>query len=281
VYVANSGSNTVAIIDTKTNTVAKIVPVGNRPWDVIANPITNTIYVANSGSNDIHVIDGINNNIIVGITFNINPEGSGEIYCNDRKISNNDYVNYVINTSLKCGAIAKTHNESLTGYIPIDKILYPIYHFISSEMSQSSDFKFKDWSGNLISIDSNSITFSPSRYGTLTANFIQIPPPLSTSDLVAIFSVLLGIIITSIGALFYKNKDWLYRRGKRYLNRYTKRIKAVYNLSNQNPTECLQLLEEIRKQILDLVVNGKISKSHYDILINTISQYQKRVDKSD
>ena len=60
IYVANSDSNNVTVIDGATNSTTT-VPVGHRPAAVAVNPVTNKIYVANSGSNNVTVIDGATN----------------------------------------------------------------------------------------------------------------------------------------------------------------------------------------------------------------------------
>jgi YVTN family beta-propeller protein len=64
-YVANSGSNTVSVINDKTNTVVATIPVGEEPVDVVVNEYTNRIYVANLGDNTISVIDGATNRVLV------------------------------------------------------------------------------------------------------------------------------------------------------------------------------------------------------------------------
>jgi YVTN family beta-propeller protein len=57
VYVANVGSNTVAVIDGATNTVTNTVSVGTTPDAVAVNPVTDKVYVANDSSNNVTAID--------------------------------------------------------------------------------------------------------------------------------------------------------------------------------------------------------------------------------
>ena len=56
-YVANSGSDTVSVIDTTTNFVGGPIPVGNRPFGVGVDPTVHRAYVANSLGNTVSVID--------------------------------------------------------------------------------------------------------------------------------------------------------------------------------------------------------------------------------
>lgn len=77
VYLLNSSSNTISVIDGKTNTFIGNVIVGTGPFGVGVNPVTNRIYVANFGSNNVSVIDGNSNKVITTITVGTNPVGVG------------------------------------------------------------------------------------------------------------------------------------------------------------------------------------------------------------
>ena len=61
IYVTNSSSNTVSVIDGATNMVTETVIVGDAPEPVALNPVTNKIYVGNAGANTMTVIDGATN----------------------------------------------------------------------------------------------------------------------------------------------------------------------------------------------------------------------------
>jgi YVTN family beta-propeller protein len=60
IYVANTGSNTVTVIDGATQ-FTTTVDVGSNPQFVALNPATNRVYVTNQGSNNVTVIDGETN----------------------------------------------------------------------------------------------------------------------------------------------------------------------------------------------------------------------------
>jgi YVTN family beta-propeller protein len=62
-YVANRDSNTVSVIDGKTNRVIIDVHVGSRPSAISLNPSTNIAYVANNDDNTVSVIDGKTNRV--------------------------------------------------------------------------------------------------------------------------------------------------------------------------------------------------------------------------
>ena len=153
-------------------------------------------------SNTVSVINGTTSKVTAVITFKINPPNSGDMYCNGKKFSDNDYFRYDLATQLNCQVKGNTQNEDLTHNKYIDNVLYPIYHFLATEMSQTSDLKFSGWSGYLAS-KSNPVTINVSKYGILTANFLEVSPYFSRSDLVAIASTILGIAITAFGAWLY------------------------------------------------------------------------------
>ncbi|MER5176507.1 MAG: YncE family protein [Candidatus Nitrosocosmicus sp.] len=72
-YVANSGDNTVSVIDGKTNSVITNIKVGNNPIGVSINPATNIAYVTNAKDGTVSVIDGKTNNVTNTIKVGNNP----------------------------------------------------------------------------------------------------------------------------------------------------------------------------------------------------------------
>ena len=50
IYVANSYSGTLAVIDGATNAIGPSIPVGDRPSAVAVNPATNSVYITVSAS---------------------------------------------------------------------------------------------------------------------------------------------------------------------------------------------------------------------------------------
>ena len=77
IYVANSGSNNISVIDGASNSVVATVtdPNAVSPGAVAVNATTNTIYVANSQSNNLTVIDGTTNTVTATIPVGTSPSG--------------------------------------------------------------------------------------------------------------------------------------------------------------------------------------------------------------
>jgi YVTN family beta-propeller protein len=68
-------SDTVSVIDGKTNNVVENVTVGKHPSGVAVDPNTNMAYVSNSGSNTVSVIDGKTNNVVESLSSGRTPRG--------------------------------------------------------------------------------------------------------------------------------------------------------------------------------------------------------------
>jgi YVTN family beta-propeller protein len=66
VYVANSGSNTVSVINPDITTV-KTIAVGINPVSIAISPFGDSVYVVTEGSNNVSVIDPANNIVIKNI----------------------------------------------------------------------------------------------------------------------------------------------------------------------------------------------------------------------
>jgi YVTN family beta-propeller protein len=75
VYVANSGSNNVSVIDTATNTVIKTIPVGAQPYGVAVNLSGTKVYVTNQESANVSVIDTVTNTVTASIPVEKYPHG--------------------------------------------------------------------------------------------------------------------------------------------------------------------------------------------------------------
>jgi YVTN family beta-propeller protein len=72
VYIADSGSNTVWILDSDSGNLTNI-PVGTLPGAIAVTPNSNKIYVANTLSNTVSVINGFNDREIRTIHVGTSP----------------------------------------------------------------------------------------------------------------------------------------------------------------------------------------------------------------
>src|SRR5215831_45697 len=116
IYVANSDSNAVSVIDGYDNKI-NFIPVKRYPTGIAINPETNKIYVANSDSNTVSVIDANNNNKLYDISVGKYPSGiaagkEGNIYV----------INYHSNTvsTINGSSDKKVSNDISVGKNPYD-----------------------------------------------------------------------------------------------------------------------------------------------------------------
>jgi YVTN family beta-propeller protein len=75
-YVSNSGSNSVSVIDTSTNSVIRTIPVGFFPTDIDSSPTGSFIYVPLYSDNVVDVINTSTDTLMAGIAL---PQGSKPI----------------------------------------------------------------------------------------------------------------------------------------------------------------------------------------------------------
>ena len=72
-YVTNNQSNTVSVIDLKTNQIVKNIPVGQFHVGVVLSENQKFVYVANFSSYSISVIKTSSNEVVKSITVPLNP----------------------------------------------------------------------------------------------------------------------------------------------------------------------------------------------------------------
>jgi YVTN family beta-propeller protein len=292
-YIANSDSNTVSIIDTSALELRpNDIQVGNNPYSIVAHK--NKVYVSNYGSNTVSIIDSNNNSVlneisvgsfpviltanpitdliyvtnlgsrsiseiyndrlVSGITYNINPPNSGYLECNKKRIADDEYVRYHINEKVSCKA------------------------------SGGLNSVFESWDGDFTSTFNSTATdelaFNPFKYGKLNANFrvlqvLELPQEFFGQ----LYSGIMIPVITSvIGGLFIPSTiRWLNgKRQRGYLKRCMTTINKIYETPPQNSENYLERSEAMKRKTDELLTDGKISEEQYGILNDKISEYEHR-----
>jgi YVTN family beta-propeller protein len=74
-YVTTGRGGSVAVIDTKADSVITSFAAGKRPWGIAISQDGKTIYTANGPSNDISVIDASTNQVTKRIPGGKSPWG--------------------------------------------------------------------------------------------------------------------------------------------------------------------------------------------------------------
>ncbi len=75
VYVTNSGSNDVGVIDATNNTFSTTIGVGGMPWGAAVTPDGSRLYVANKLGDTVSVIDTASDTVVDTITVGDAPHG--------------------------------------------------------------------------------------------------------------------------------------------------------------------------------------------------------------
>src|SRR5690349_9182455 len=127
IYVTNSGSDNVSVIDGKTNKVVATIPVGTSPHGVVAldSPVGgfSTIYVTNSGSDNVSVIDGKTNKVVATIPVGTSPHGFVAL---DSPVGGFSTI-YVTNSGSDNVSVIDGKTNNVVATIPVDRHLDSLY----------------------------------------------------------------------------------------------------------------------------------------------------------
>lgn len=75
VYVTNSASNTISVINTTKNSLETTIPVGNAPTSIVIVQQKESVFVSNYGTGSLTEISSRNNSVTGVISLNTYPEG--------------------------------------------------------------------------------------------------------------------------------------------------------------------------------------------------------------
>ena len=153
------------------------------PIAVAINDNRDLIYVVNSGSNTVSVIDGRTNNVTLTAIFSISPSNSGHITCDHREISTNTYVRVTPNA--KCNAEV---NKGFQFTSWIENLGHNATRRITSPTISNPLFSsFLNALG--FSQNDNAALINASNYGSFSAIFEKVPPPIPQEYLIGLYTV--------------------------------------------------------------------------------------------
>jgi YVTN family beta-propeller protein len=110
VYVANTGSGNVSLINAVTRQEATRITVGTEPYGLALTPNGRKLYCTNARSNDVSVIDTSMNRVITTIS-NVGFEPRGIAITNDGDADDNDETVYVTQFLALPRAVGKLDGE--------------------------------------------------------------------------------------------------------------------------------------------------------------------------
>ncbi|MFQ5561877.1 MAG: YncE family protein [Nitrospinota bacterium] len=90
-YITNSVSNDVSVLDTEKRSQVKVINVGTSPEHIVPVPERNELYVSNAGDNTVSVIDSLNDNVKATLKMSSRPADlflhDEELYVLERQIN--------------------------------------------------------------------------------------------------------------------------------------------------------------------------------------------------
>ncbi|MDQ4133997.1 MAG: PQQ-binding-like beta-propeller repeat protein [Actinomycetota bacterium] len=111
VYVANSGSNSVSVVDPATGSVAGTIPVGASPSSIVFTPDGARAYVSNTGSDTVSVLDTATGAVVATIAVGDAPAGAAATADGTRV--------YVTNTGSGTVSVLDTATNTVTAIITV------------------------------------------------------------------------------------------------------------------------------------------------------------------
>ena len=111
VYVSNSGSDNVSVIDTETTTVTAIISVGDTPWGAVITPDASKVYVANKNDNTVSMISTVSNTVIKTIAVEVKPWGVA--------VNPSGTKAYVANSNSGTVSVIDINSDNVIATIPV------------------------------------------------------------------------------------------------------------------------------------------------------------------
>jgi YVTN family beta-propeller protein len=275
IYVANADDNTVSVIDGKNNTkMEKDIPVGDNPSAIAINQNTRTVYIAKSGDDSLSIIDDTAKKVVTQVMFNVEPFNSGHIECDIDKL-----------------------------IAPLSKQFY-LYDGDKCIAKPNSGFEFVSWQKNLKGNSTQMLNVAPApsildsildifhmkpnkseatlaitKFGSFTANFKSLPPPVPAEYVATLFSVVVtafvGTWLTPTVIAWRKSKN----QGKK-LGYYHNEVKSLYADGRLNKKD-INKLDFLRNNITDEYTKGKINKEQFNKLVDETSIKYREIFKNE
>ena len=198
IYVANSHSNTVSVINTTTNILTENIPVGEFPSYIYGDPDLDAIYVANSNSDGVSVINSVTNELVAGVIFDIKPFGTGDIVCDAIDAPINRF--FYVSPGTKCiakpskgfefsswgeildGNATRTINASTTSGSPLTAFL-DIFNFKSNDPAS---------------------ILTANQFGNFTAYFRALPPAIPSEYWIPLYGIVVRYSCGMVYSQYHK-----------------------------------------------------------------------------
>jgi YVTN family beta-propeller protein len=273
IYVVNRDSNTLSVISTENNTKIKDIPVGKQPTSIGIDGSTDTVYVTNSGSNSVSVIDAFADKVISQVKFNVNPFNSGYIVCDKDNLISPILQNIYLYSGALCTA---KPNKGFEFFNWQENLMNNATQLITLSSSPSTWDSILNFFG--IKQNKPEATLNITKYGSFTANFKELPPPLPPEY----WTTLFGFVLSSIVGAWFVPSFIKWTKSKmedRKVNHYYQRIINLHDDGNVGDTD-IKELANLKNNIIGLYSKGEINNEQYSLLKNEISiRYEQMFSK--
>src|SRR6476660_2644181 len=264
IYVANN-DDTVSVIDGNSKTkIGNDIPVGKGPGDIGVNSDTNTIYVANNWDNSVSVIDGKANKVVAKVTFSTEPFNGGRIECDKDKLTAPIGEQFYVYSGSQCTAKSNQGFEFVSWQENLGGNSTQLLKFSSPSSIVDSILDFFN-----MKPDKQEATLNITKFGSFTANFKALPPPIPTQYVATLITIVATAFIGSW--LTPTVIEWRNRRKQvSKLDHCNNEAKNMYNDGKLDSND-IEKLNKLKEKITDEYTKGKINKEQYDKLGNEIS----------
>jgi YVTN family beta-propeller protein len=276
IYVANFRNDTVSVIDGRTNTkIGDDIKVGHEPSSIGINQATGTVYVANSGSTTLSVIDGNANKLVAGVTFDVKPFNAGHIECYNDKVIAPTVQQFYLWSGSQCTAKPNEGFEFVSWQENLGRN--------STQPLSVSPTSFFDSILDVLHLrpDKPESKLNITKFGSFTANFKALPPPIPSEYIATLFTVVATAFVGSWLTPTLMGWKKAKKEGQRVQTHHLG-IKSLYDDGKVDEKD-IPRLDKLKDDIMDDYAKGKISEQHYNNLNNTISVlyeeiYKKKID---
>jgi YVTN family beta-propeller protein len=266
----------MSVISGDNNTkIGEDIQVGDNPTAIGVNEEEgrNAIYVVNRDSDSVSVIDGIANKVVAGVTFHVQPFGSGYILCDelDRPSRTGQYV-YVYSGE-QCTAKPNDEFEFVSWEENLEgNSTQPIQVSRPASSWDSFVLAVADLFGD--KPDEPEAKLNITKFGTFTANFKELSPAVPSEYWIPLYGIIASTIVGwSIPSIIGWTKS---KRDVQKLNSYHKEITRLDD-DGRLDEEDIEALDRLRSRIVDAYSEGKINEKHYESLRAEISTLYEEI----
>jgi YVTN family beta-propeller protein len=220
------------------------------------------MYVANEGDNTVSVIHAEANKVVAKVMFNIEPFNSGYIECD--KIKAPIAQQFYVWSGSECTAKPYRGFEFVSWQENLGRNSSQLISATTPPSISDSILDFLH-----MNPDKPESKLNIGKFGSLTASFKPLPPPIPPEYIATLFTVVATAFIgswltpTVIG---WRNA----RRQASKLDFYHNEIKRVYDDAKIDRNDIMEL-DSLSDNIIDEYTRGRINKESYDKLVAEIS----------